>query len=64
MSNAYQAIGWNRQKKIYDRTLWLGIFLYMLVFIGGMLALHPEMHNNVERKRWGYNNTFFLAYKY
>jgi len=48
MSHAYQAVGWNRQKKIYDRTLWLGIFLYLAAFIGGMLLLHPEMKNNVE----------------
>ncbi len=33
MSHAYQAVQWNRQKKIYDRSLWLGILLYIAVFL-------------------------------
>ncbi len=42
MGHAYQAVGWNRQKKIYDRTLLLGVVLYLAVFLGVGFALHPE----------------------
>lgn len=33
MSLAYQAVGWNRQKKLYDGCLALGVVLYLAVFI-------------------------------
>ncbi len=42
MSVGYRAIGWNRQKKIYDRVLVGGVALYLLLFIGIGAALHPE----------------------
>ncbi|MCP3919663.1 MAG: Rieske 2Fe-2S domain-containing protein [bacterium] len=41
MGHTYQAVGWNRQKKIYDRTLVLGVVLYLGLFIGLGLALQP-----------------------
>lgn len=42
MSVAYQAVGWNRQKKLYDRILAGGILLYLGVFVGLGFALHPD----------------------
>lgn len=42
MSVSYQAVGWNRQKKIYDGVLVGGVLLYLALFIGAGFALHPE----------------------
>ncbi|MEO1366434.1 MAG: Rieske 2Fe-2S domain-containing protein [Acidobacteriota bacterium] len=42
MSVAYQAVGWNRQKKVYDRVLALGCLAYLAVFMGVGFATHPE----------------------
>lgn len=41
MSVSYQAISWNRQKKIYDATLAVGVVLYLAVFAGAGAFLHP-----------------------
>src|SRR6266496_4420003 len=42
MSLGYQAVGWNRTKKIYDTVLAAGLALYIGVFLGiGSLA-HPN----------------------
>jgi sulfoxide reductase heme-binding subunit YedZ len=41
MGHSYQAVGWNRQKKIYDITLVGGLVVYILVFVGVNLALFP-----------------------
>lgn len=41
MSHVYQAVGWNRQKKIYDGLLALGVTLYIGLFIGIGAALFP-----------------------
>jgi DMSO/TMAO reductase YedYZ heme-binding membrane subunit/nitrite reductase/ring-hydroxylating ferredoxin subunit len=42
MSHAYQAVGWNRQKRIYDFTL-LGLVLLAASVFGTVTALrHPE----------------------
>ena len=42
MSVSYQAIGWNRAKKVYDGALVGGLLLYLAVFVGiGSLA-HPN----------------------
>jgi len=48
MSHGYQVVGWNRQKRIYDGVLWLGIVLYLAAFIGGSLYFHSGAANNVE----------------
>lgn len=37
----YQAVGWNPEKKSYDKTLLLGIGAYLALFIGLGFALHP-----------------------
>ena len=42
MGHIYQAVGWSRQKRVYDLTLWVGIVLYLAVFIGLGAALHPN----------------------
>jgi len=38
----YQAVGWNRQKRVYDRTLLAGVVLYLVVFITLGAILHPN----------------------
>jgi nitrite reductase/ring-hydroxylating ferredoxin subunit/DMSO/TMAO reductase YedYZ heme-binding membrane subunit len=48
MSHGYRFVGWNRQKKLYDLTLWGGILLFLLAYIGGSLAFQPDAANNVE----------------
>lgn len=42
MSSFYQAVGWNRQKRIYDATLAIGVVLYLSVFAGVTLTLDPH----------------------
>lgn len=42
MSVAYQAVGWNRQKRIYDLWLAVGVLLYLGLFLGVGAATHPE----------------------
>jgi hypothetical protein len=34
MSHQYQAIAWNRQKRVYDLLLAAGVTLYLTLFIG------------------------------
>ena len=41
MSLSYQAVGWNPFKKLYDQVLWAGILLYVVLFVGVSLAIHP-----------------------
>lgn len=41
MSTQYQAIGWNRQKRIYDLTLLAGVVLYIGLFVGLGATLFP-----------------------
>ncbi len=43
MSLNYKAVGWNRQKKVYDRTLLAGVGLYLVTFAVANLVLHPEI---------------------
>ncbi len=42
MAHNFQAVGWNRQKKIYDRVLLAGVVLYLAVFVGVGLLLRPN----------------------
>lgn len=42
MSLSYQAVQWNRQKKIYDRLMLAGVGLYLGLFIGVGFASHPD----------------------
>jgi nitrite reductase/ring-hydroxylating ferredoxin subunit/DMSO/TMAO reductase YedYZ heme-binding membrane subunit len=41
VSVTYKAIGWNRQKRLYDVVLGTGIGLYLLAFVGGSLIMRP-----------------------
>ncbi len=43
MSASYQAILWNRNKKIYDRVLIGFVVVYLTTFISGNLIVHPEI---------------------
>ena len=42
MSIHYQAVGWNRQKKIYDALLALGVMVYLVMFAVLHLAFFPN----------------------
>jgi methionine sulfoxide reductase heme-binding subunit len=42
MSRQYQAVGWNRQKKIYDTVLAVGAVCYVAIFVGLGAALYPH----------------------
>lgn len=43
MSVQYQAVGWTRQKKIYDAVLAGGVALYLSVFIAAGAAFYPQI---------------------
>lgn len=43
MGAGYQAVQWNRQKKIYDYVLLGSVVAYLALFIGGGLALFPNV---------------------
>jgi sulfoxide reductase heme-binding subunit YedZ len=42
MSLQYQAVGWNRQKRIYDTVLVSGVALYLAIFVGLGAWIHPN----------------------
>lgn len=42
MGHSYTAVGWNRQKKIYDRILLGGILAYLAIFVVLGFLLHPD----------------------
>ena len=41
MSESYTAISWNRQKRIYDTVIGIGLIVYLALFIGLGSILHP-----------------------
>lgn len=43
MSVNYAPVLWNKQKKLYDKILWIGILLIMGTFVGAELLLHPNI---------------------
>ena len=43
MGHSYKAVGWNRQKRAYDLTLWAGIVIYLGLFIGLGSVFHPNV---------------------
>ena len=42
MSHAYRAIGWNRQKRIYDTAMLAGVAVYLALFVGLGAVIHPN----------------------
>ena len=42
MSHAYRAVGWNRQKRIYDAVVAGGVLLYLGVLVGAGALLRPN----------------------
>ena len=42
MSHVYTAVGWNRQKKIYDGVMLAGVVVYLLLFVGLGAQIHPN----------------------
>jgi len=42
MSVQYQAIGWNRQKRIYDAILAAAVLAYLAIFVGAGSVVHPQ----------------------
>ena len=43
MSHAYSAVGWNRQKRLYDLLVVAGVFVYLAVFALINALLRPEI---------------------
>ena len=41
MSHVYQAVGWNRQKRLYDTVLTAGVLLYVGLFAGVGAVFYP-----------------------
>ena len=41
MGHAYRAVGWNRQKRLYDSWMVVGILGYVALFVGAGFAVHP-----------------------
>jgi len=42
VSVQYQAVGWNRQKRLYDSVLVGGVVLYLIIFAGLGATLYPN----------------------
>ncbi len=43
MSHDYRAVGWNRQKKVYDLAIVVGLILFFALWVGLHLILHPQI---------------------
>ena len=42
MVNPYRAVGWNRQKKLYDRTLLASVAAFLALFVAASASLAPN----------------------
>ena len=42
MSAFYQAVGWNRQKRLYDATIAAGVLAYLILFVGVGARVYPD----------------------
>jgi methionine sulfoxide reductase heme-binding subunit len=62
MSVGYRAVGWNRQKRIYDLTLASGVGLWIAVFAGVTLSVHPAAPIETLLIRATGNGAFFLLH--
>ena len=43
MSHGYHAVGWNRQKRIYDTVILTAVALYLTSFVGLGFLVHPTV---------------------
>lgn len=62
MSIAYQAVQWNRQKRIYDTVLALGVGGYLALFIGVTKFLHPTVTDEILLMRATSSAAFILLH--
>ena len=62
MSLDYRAVGWNRQKRVYDTTLVVGIVAYLVLFIGLGFATHPTASAEVMMIRGFGSGAFVLLH--
>src|SRR5215475_2355808 len=62
MSHVYQAVGWNRQKRLYDTALGFGVFAYLGLFIGIGLVLFPTATAETLIIRAAGSGAFFLLH--
>lgn len=42
MAHAYRAVGWNRQKRVYDGLIAFGVVAYVASFVAVTLLAHPD----------------------
>ena len=61
MGHAYRAVGWNRQKRLYDATVIGGVVLYVVAFFAVTGALHPTATAETVMIRAFGTAAFFLA---
>jgi len=62
VSIAYQAVQWNRQKRIYDTVLALGVGAYLALFIGVTKLLHPTVTDEILLMRATSSAAFILLH--
>src|ERR1051325_2375019 len=62
MGIAYQAVQWNRQKRIYDLVLASGVGLYLALFIGVTKALHSTITDEILLMRATASAAFLLLH--
>lgn len=62
MGTHYQAVQWNRQKKVYDAVLVGGVALYLVTFGAVTLALHPHVTQEILLMRASGSAAFILLH--
>ena len=62
MSISYQAVQWNRQKRIYDLVLAGGVLSYLLLFVGVTKGLFPEVTDEILIMRATASAAFLLLH--
>ncbi len=62
MAHSYRAVGWNRTKKVYDRTLVLGVLLFLALFVGATATTNPDMSAEIMLMRAFGTGAFVLLH--
>jgi len=62
MGVSYQAVQWNRQKRIYDSVLVTGVGLFLVGFIGITKVLHPTVTDEILLMRATATAAFLLLH--